>query len=72
MSAVGQARHLWKNRIVLRLSVKENGTNQMVERGYLTIGRQRDRLCIGGGPGEWNGSAFERSPAVAEPGSGKP
>jgi len=44
----------------------------MVERGYLTIGRQRDRLCIGGGPGEWNGSAFERSPAVAEPGSGKP
>jgi hypothetical protein len=24
-----------------------------------------------GGPGEWNGSAFERSPA-AEPGSGKP
>ena len=32
MSAVGQARHLWKNRIVLRLSVKENGTNPMVER----------------------------------------
>lgn len=72
MSAVGQARHLWKNRIVLRLSVKENGTNPMVERAALTIGGQRDRLCIGGGPGEWNGSAFERSPAVAEPGSGKP
>src|SRR4029434_11124561 len=25
MSAVGQARHLWKNRIVLRLSVKKTG-----------------------------------------------
>jgi hypothetical protein len=72
MSAVGQARHLWKNRIVLRLSVKEKRDKSNGGEGCLTIGGQRDRLCIGGGPGEWNGSAFERSPAVAEPGSGKP
>ena len=42
MSAVGQARRLWKNRMVLRLSVKENGTNPNGGEGCLTIGFRKD------------------------------